>query len=312
VAATGPLFVLEGIFGLTSLDDTVYAAEIEFSTSDEYLSAIPTSTGVGARVSSSPIGFPSVEGLAAADGILYGTSIDFPAHKTTLITIDKVSGIGSAVGVGDFDVILVGLAFDPLADILYGAGVPFGDPGTGVLTPNLYTVDRTTGDTTLVGDFGVALQSLAWDADLGLIGAFDHLYEIDTITGAASQIGTGDFTNGIPDMFNGLYSLAAKVTETFVDADLNMDGFVDGLDLGILLGNFGDSGIPASGGELSGSPPVDGLDLGILLGAWDPPAPITTVPEPSALLLVAMASLIGIPFRRRLPRFFHCRNDLLS
>ncbi len=47
-------------------------------------------------------------------------------------------------------------------------------------------------------------------------------------------------------------------------ADLNGDGSVDGVDLGILLGNWGGSG-PA---DLSGDGTVDGVDLGILLGNW--------------------------------------------
>jgi len=47
-------------------------------------------------------------------------------------------------------------------------------------------------------------------------------------------------------------------------ADLNGDGSVDGVDLGVLLGNWGGSG-PA---DLSGDGTVDGVDLGILLGNW--------------------------------------------
>ncbi len=82
-------------------------------------------------------------------------------------------------------------------------------------------------------------------------------------------------------------------------ADLNMDGFVDGLDLGILLGNFNESSDP-SGGELNGTPPVDGLDLGILLGAWNPPpVPLAgSVPEPTSALLALTASAF-VAVRRR-------------
>jgi hypothetical protein len=47
--------------------------------------------------------------------------------------------------------------------------------------------------------------------------------------------------------------------------DLNGDGTVDGIDLGILLGNWAASGGPA---DLDGNGTVDGADLGILLGNW--------------------------------------------
>ncbi len=92
---------------------------------------------------------------------------------------------------------------------------------------------------------------------------------------------------------------------TFVDpgasdpADLNMDGFVDGLDLGILLGNFGSNAAPG-GGELDGTDPVDGLDLGILLGAWNPPPTVgaSSVPEPASLALLALAGVAALSTRR--------------
>ncbi|HMN96702.1 MAG TPA: hypothetical protein PKC43_09680 [Phycisphaerales bacterium] len=49
--------------------------------------------------------------------------------------------------------------------------------------------------------------------------------------------------------------------------DLDGNGIVDGADLGILLGVFGESG-PL--GDLTCDGVVDGADLGILLGAWGP------------------------------------------
>lgn len=75
-----------------------------------------------------------------------------------------------------------------------------------------------------------------------------------------------------------------------VPEDLNMDGFVDGLDLGILLGNWNNPSATPAQGELNGTPPVDGLDLGILLGAWNPPpaAAAAAVPEPGTVALLAL------------------------
>jgi len=84
--------------------------------------------------------------------------------------------------------------------------------------------------------------------------------------------------------------------------DLNMDGFVDGLDLGILLGSWNTTTTPELG-ELNGTPPVDGLDLGILLGAWRPPGvtgAAAAVPEPGSLVLSSLAMLAWtIAGRRR-------------
>jgi hypothetical protein len=77
---------------------------------------------------------------------------------------------------------------------------------------------------------------------------------------------------------------------TFDPADLNQDGFVDGLDLGIQLIHWGDDVTPDQG-ELNGAPPVNGLDLGLLLIAWNPkPLSAAAVPEPSSFTLV-LASL---------------------
>ncbi|MCA9286586.1 MAG: CRTAC1 family protein [Phycisphaerales bacterium] len=47
-------------------------------------------------------------------------------------------------------------------------------------------------------------------------------------------------------------------------ADLDRDGDVDGADLGLLLGNWGQPGV----GDLDESGSVDGADLGLLLAAW--------------------------------------------
>ena len=93
--------------------------------------------------------------------------------------------------------------------------------------------------------------------------------------------------------------------------DLNGDGFVDGLDLGILLGNFNQNA-DSSGGEFNGIDPVDGLDLGILLGAWNPPpsAAPTSVPEPTALLLGAMAALLTLAKRGHTGRLREWENCL--
>ncbi|HMN96084.1 MAG TPA: hypothetical protein PKC43_01375 [Phycisphaerales bacterium] len=73
-----------------------------------------------------------------------------------------------------------------------------------------------------------------------------------------------------------------------VSPDLNGDGMVDGADLGVLLGAWGECP-PAAGrspclGDLDGDGVIDGADLGALLVAWgvvDPAAGCTAEPKAS-------------------------------
>lgn len=68
---------------------------------------------------------------------------------------------------------------------------------------------------------------------------------------------------------HGLINAAAALDAVppFVEGDLNTDSFVDGSDLGILLGLWGQQSLQA---DLTGDGFVDGADLGILLGNWTP------------------------------------------
>jgi len=66
---------------------------------------------------------------------------------------------------------------------------------------------------------------------------------------------------------SGVSSLCPHVPADAVppaNADLNLDGQVDGADLGILLAGWGGDGV----GDLDGDGQVDGADLGLLLAAW--------------------------------------------
>jgi hypothetical protein len=121
IAMSGTLFTLHGIYGMAFLNDTLYAVELENGTGDDYLATIPHEDrfGEGSRVAggANPVGFSNVEGLAVADGIIYATSLDFVGHKTSLLTIDPVTGIGTLVGTGTFDVLIVGLAYDPVSGV---------------------------------------------------------------------------------------------------------------------------------------------------------------------------------------------------
>ena len=78
---------------------------------------------------------------------------------------------------------------------------------------------------------------------------------------------------------NGIADLADLLAGTSVDAngdgkpdeclpcvaDLTGDGIVNGADLGILLGSWGQADVPA---DFDGDGDVNGSDLGVLLGNW--------------------------------------------
>jgi hypothetical protein len=58
-------------------------------------------------------------------------------------------------------------------------------------------------------------------------------------------------------------------TEPCAAADLDCDGVVNGVDLGLLLGSWGPCPGPSCAGDLNRDGAVNGVDLGALLGAWD-------------------------------------------
>jgi len=80
----------------------------------------------------------------------------------------------------------------------------------------------------------------------GTIGQFDA----GVGAGGGTFVATGGFWDG-----------AAK--PDCIPADLNCDGFVNGADLGILLGAWG-----SDGADLDDDGTTAGSDLGILLSAW--------------------------------------------
>lgn len=69
-----------------------------------------------------------------------------------------------------------------------------------------------------------------------------------------------------PPFYGVRYVASLTCTEPGDPADLNLDGLVDGADLGLLLAAWGPGSGPA---DLDGSGTVDGADLGLLLSAWN-------------------------------------------
>lgn len=210
-ASSGALFSpAGGVYAAEFRGDTLYATELPNGQANNFLVTIPHQgplVGQGQRVSANPIGFTDIEGLATVEGTLYAVSVNYSGHHTRLITINHTTGVGTLIGTTGTDILLVGLAYDLIAGVLYGAGIPFASESQA----KLYRVNSATAEAIVIGPLGAAIQSLSWDAELGLIGAFAKLYRINPQTGAATQIGTNDFTDNKPATVNGIYALAAHV-----------------------------------------------------------------------------------------------------
>ncbi len=229
-ASSGFVFgPLQGLYAHAFLDGRLYASEFEADV--YYLASLAHAGGLrgqGARVSGASFGMPRVEGLTNVDGQLYASSLREPGHETVIATVDKDTGLATEVGRTSRNVMIVGLAYDPVRGKMYGAGAPFGaGEASAVNTPNLYEIDTTTGAETFVGEFGVRIEGLAWDENLGLIGTFESFYTINQDTGAATQVGSADYTEGAGGVFNGVWGLASLVPPGVGGAlcgDANSDG----------------------------------------------------------------------------------------
>jgi hypothetical protein len=112
----------------------------------------------------------------------------------------------------------------------------------------------------LTGDAGVGVFGSGNVVSQSAVDNVEHL-SIDDLDAGSYLISVNRVsTTG----FASVAALAWIVDVTAVPGDLNGDGSVDGADLGLLLSNWGGSGI----GDLTGDGLVDGADLGLLLSAW--------------------------------------------
>jgi hypothetical protein len=93
-----------------------------------------------------------------------------------------------------------------------------------------------------------------WDADCNNDNIVDYGQILD------GQL-TDANTNGIPDICEG---------PTCHDIDLNLNGIVDGADLGVLLAFWGTVSPAFPRADINGDGLVNGADLGIVLAFWGP------------------------------------------
>ncbi len=87
-----------------------------------------------------------------------------------------------------------------------------------------------------------------------------------------------------------------------VYGDANLDGAVNGADLGAVLANFGSTSGSWYMGDFNYDGSVNGADLGVVLANFGQHVSVTAaVPEPSTLLLSAagLVSLLAYAWRKR-------------
>lgn len=145
---------------------------------------VDTNTGAYTGISDQD-GSINWHGLASDEdaGLLYSIDINDNNILKSLAPDGTVTSIGTGAGIDGR-----GMAFDDANDILYATG-----------SGGLYTVDTTTGTSTLIGSMGIGTGriGLAFDELTGLLYAnssdTQSLYLVSIITGAATLIGA----NGI-------------------------------------------------------------------------------------------------------------------
>jgi hypothetical protein len=251
-----------------------------------------------------PIGF-AVTGLAVhpVSGVLYGSvGRQSPVSPGSLITIDKVTGLGTLVG-------SFGVPGHTMADLAFTSdGTLYGwaEPGR----DTLHTIDLTTGQATQVGESGIGtlgsgLAATAQAFFLAGDGAGGRLYGIDRTTGRATAV---RFSSGGP---NGSVSalLGDNLTGPSNRSIPALTFGPGGVLFGVTLSNFGGGPAslvtidPVTGAVTVLGPTVDNLDAIV----FDPPtfpaiAPPSPIPTLSQLAFVVMALLLTAVALHRMRR----------
>lgn len=123
--------------------------------------------------------------------------------------------------------------------------------------------------------------------------------------GAYNASGAAGSTHGIIAQAGQQFGVAGSTSFTALVGDVNLDGVVNGTDLGILSGNWLLTSRHWGQGNFNGQTDnvVNGTDLGILSGNWLATSPgsliatSVTIPEPSTMLVVTFG-LAGLALVR--------------
>jgi hypothetical protein len=210
--------------------------------------------------------------------------------SSNLYTLSPTTGaIASTIGPIGFGV--TGLAVHPTTGVLYGSTANLSPSARG----NLITIDRTTGQGTVVGPFGIPGQTMAdltftSDGTLygWLEGSADDLHTIDVTTGHATLVGD----SGLSTFGSGLTANAANVIFFAGSGD---DGALRTIDR--------TTGLPTTVATLTGTQGASvaalafdatGVLFGVALLGGPEPASLTTINIATGEVTVLGDSVVGL------------------
>jgi hypothetical protein len=175
VQPTAPEVLSDGVLAGTLI-------AVTWSTTDAAVGSIDTATGSWTTIGNT--GQTRLNGLARDTGEVFWTVAWDGATSSWLATVDASTGVATIVATVSPSLDVRGLAFDG-ANTLYAI---HNNPSS----DDLYTIDTTTGASTLVGPTGYGgVQGLAYSPASGILYAWDvasGLVIVNPATGAGTDV----------------------------------------------------------------------------------------------------------------------------
>ncbi len=281
---------VSGLFNMSGLDTTNWSSHF-VQTGGTVTAPILRMTYNGNQNKA----YYNIEGGDLIVGSVIRMAIDLSQHSTNIITQS-----GGTVTAGQ----------------LIQMGKQVGD-GSVAAAAAIYNLDG--GEITIKGDapftFFQPGAPVYFDFDGGALN-LKGTWDFSSLTSIADSdfrafgdaATAGDLTFEGVTLFETTYTrITATGPPPPLPGDANGNGFVDDVDLAILLGNWEQDPVIISTWTLGnfteaslGDTDVDDSDLAVLLGNWTGPPPAgAAVPEPATLALLALGALAAIRRRRR-------------